>query len=179
MVNIRDVSQFTDLFNTQQLIFIGVVVIVFLFLLYVVYSRESIPSEWSYDVVYEELTPREFEELVRDLWEDKGYNATISDKGPDGGVDVGATKRGVSVGIEVKQYNESSSVGRPIVQKCVAASQQYGYSKAAVVTTSYFTEPAVESVQQFRSRSISVELYDGEKVINELEQSSIEPKDVL
>lgn len=165
--------------TTEQLIFIGVAAAIIVFLFYSLITRESIPDEWSYEVVYEELTPREFEELVRELWDDKGYNAKISDEGPDGGIDVGASKSGVSVGIEVKQYKETSSVGRPIVQKCVAASQQYGYSKATVVTTSYFTEPAVEAAQQFRSRSISVELYDGEKFLDELNESSLEPVDVL
>lgn len=155
------------------LFFSGIVILV----IYVfIHSQSEVPEDWSSEWIYDSFTPREFELLLTELWDDKGYSATVSKNGADGGIDVSATKRGVSVAIEAKLYNpESNKVGRPIIQKAVGASKQYGYSKTVVVTTSSFSDPAIKSEDQLKSKRQSIELYNGEKLASELNDSTIDP----
>lgn len=146
-----------------------------LFVLFLVVYRSEEEQNWTEEHLHQDYTPREFEELVSALWEDKGFTVELAEEGPDGGVDVAATKSGVSAAIEVKQYHpETNTVGRPVVQKVYAASNQYGHNKAVVATSSRFTGPAEDACDSLKCRSTSVELYDGAKLVEELEESSIE-----
>jgi predicted helicase len=137
-------------------------------------SKESLPEDWSYDLLYNEFNYYEFEEVVAELWSDKGYNIKHSDEGPDGGVDVKATKRGTSITIEVKQYNkESNSVGDPIVKKVMGASQNEGTRRCMVVTTSRFTRQAKET----EDNNSHVKLVCGDDLVGELQESTLDPAD--
>lgn len=159
--------------STTEWIFI---VIGILFLLWVLKAStsKSIPDDWSYELLYTEFSYHEFEEIVAELWSDKGYNIKHSDKGPDGGVDVKATKRGTSITIEVKQYNrDSNPVGDPVVKKVMGASQNEGTRRCMIVTTSRFTRQAKET----EDNNSHVQLVNGDDLVGELQNSNLEPTD--
>lgn len=159
--------------TTTLVLAIGVAVFVF-FLLLVAASKETqLPEEWSYDIIYNEFSPHEFEYLIAELWEDKGYNTVQSDKGPDGGVDVKASKRGTSMAIEIKQYKKSNSVGDPVVKKAMGAAQDIGTVHCYVITSSYFTSQAKKTEENNRN----VRLIDGMELIDELQKSTLKPED--
>lgn len=159
--------------STAEWIIVGLAV---LFLLWVLTSssKDPIPDDWSYDLLYNEFSYYEFEEVVAELWGDKGYNIKHSDEGPDGGVDVKATKRGTSITIEVKQYNrDSNSVGDPVVKKVMGASQNEGTRRCMVVTTSRFTRQAKETEEN----NSHVQLVCGDDLVGELQKSNLAPED--
>ncbi|WP_302083926.1 restriction endonuclease [Salinibaculum rarum] len=167
-------------FTNRTLAFVAFVIIAFVLLAYAEQRRDSDPETWTCEYIIDAYTPREFEALLRELWEDNGYSAELTSNGADGGVDVFASKRGVSVAIEAKQYSPKNTVGRPVVQKVVSASQQHGRSKATVVTTSSFTDPAEDACDALRSNSgVSVELVDGDDLVARLNNSALNPGDVL
>lgn len=161
-------------FSTVEGGVIIVGVLLFLWFVFVVASKNSIPEEWSYELLYDELTPYEFEEVVAELWEDKGYNITHKEKGADQGVDVKATKRGTSITIQVKQYNrDTNSIGSNTVRTVLGSAQHANTRRSMVVTTSRFTDPAKE-VEKANS---SITLISGPELVEELNESSVDPTD--
>lgn len=176
MAKILNIARYDLPYMPLSLIEWSIIGVVLLALLWIILknSEEQIPDEWSYELLYNDFHYHDFEEVVADLWEDKGYNTYHADEGPDGGVDVKATKRGTSITIEVKQYNrESNSVGDPVVKKVMGASQNEGTRRCMVVTTSRFTRQAKET----EDNNSHVQLMCGDDLIDELQQSNLDPQD--
>jgi len=112
---------------------------------------------WDIDLKnrFQRLKPREFEELVANLFIKMGYNATLSQHVGDYGVDVLAEKGPDRIAIQVKRYAPDNKVGSPDVQKVLGSMFRYNANKAILITTSDFTEAAKE-----QARNAPIELWN-------------------
>ncbi|XGI84708.1 restriction endonuclease (plasmid) [Halorutilales archaeon Cl-col2-1] len=119
----------------------------------------------------QEMTPREFEHFVADLWERRGWDtAEVSDKGADAGVDVVARKDGVfeeKQVIQAKRYSrkKNNKVEGPEVQQYASLPDQTGADSVVIVTTGRFTDPAKE-----RANDLNVKTVDGDDILEMIEK---------
>jgi restriction system protein len=102
------------------------------------------------------LAPREFEEFVASLLDGFGYTVTLGPKGPDQGVDIFAERQG-QIGSELmlvqcKRFSAHRKVSRPVVQQLSACVYDRAASSGLVVTTSHFSEPALQYISQAQYR---------------------------
>lgn len=103
------------------------------------------------------LTPRQFEEFVADILSAKfGYKVRLSPMGRDGGIDIYAEKQ-QEFGLELllvqcKKHRRDHKVGQPIVKQLNADVYDRKASRGLVVTTSYFTKPALNYIEQVKYR---------------------------
>lgn len=116
------------------------------------------------------LTPREFEKLIRDLFEKMGYHTQLTPYIGDYGADVTAKKDDDTLVIEVKKW-QNAMVGSPEVQKLLCSMFKYKANKAIFVTTSEFTEQAKEI-----ERSAPLELWNSHKLNTMLETYFLDDK---
>lgn len=102
------------------------------------------------------LTPRQFEEFVAELLHQFGYKVNLGPKGADEGVDIFAERQG-AIGdelmlVQCKRFNKSKKVSRPIVQQLNSNIYDKKASSGLVVTTSSFSQPALEYISQAKYR---------------------------
>lgn len=111
------------------------------------------------------IDPYEFEDFVGELWEEEGWDTTVSQGSNDMGVDVIAEKQGTigqKLAIQAKRYSEGNKVGRPKVQQYHSLKEQDTNADAAVVvTTSSFTDQA-----QLWAHDHNVKLVDGDDLVD-------------
>lgn len=102
----------------------------------------------------------DFEELVADVWEARGWQTRVTSGSRDRGVDVVATRRTPFKEkhvVQAKRYSEGNKVGSEEIQRYASLRQQESNADAVVVvTTSEFTSQA-ESV----GADLNVKLVDG------------------
>jgi restriction system protein len=109
-------------------------------------------------------TPSFFEELVIDLLVAMGYGGSVDDAGKaigragDGGIDgiIKEDKLGLDV-VYVQAKRWTSSVGRPIVQAFAGSLEGVRARKGVLITTSFFTQDALEYVQKIEKRIVLVD----------------------
>lgn len=110
-----------------------------------------------------QLTPRGFEELVAKVFDDLGYEVTLTPQTWDGGGDIYAVKRddlGTLLFVaECKKYAPDRPVGVGHVRSLYGVKNVVNASAAILVTTSFFTEPA-KAFQQSRRYELSLKDYD-------------------
>ena len=99
------------------------------------------------------LSPRRFEEIVAEILSLKGYDVSLTPATADGGFDIYAAKKD-GLGeflflIECKRYTPPRKVGVQVVRQLRGVMDEFRAVGAAVVTTSYFTEPALEYQSRF------------------------------
>ena len=100
------------------------------------------------------LNPRKFEELIAELFKDKGYEVTLTPKTKDGGKDIIALYKS-SFGhqlyiIECKRYKETNKVGVEVVRSLYGVKTAENYNQAIVATTSTFTKDAIDFVKPLK-----------------------------
>lgn len=98
------------------------------------------------------LSSREFEELVAELFSQQGFEVELTPGTRDGGCDVVATKslNGLPfmLLIECKKYAKENPVGVSLVRSLLGVQSDRKANKAVLITTSNFTKPA----KQFANR---------------------------
>lgn len=114
----------------------------------------------------------EFEHLVAKLWNDMGYTTTVTQATGDSGIDVIAESGMDRVLIQVKQNSPGNNVGRPDIQKTVGALTGRNANRVVIVTTSAFTNTAVEEAQR---SSANIDLISGKELLQLLNESRIPP----
>ncbi len=97
---------------------------------------------------FHELTPRQFEEVVGELFHRSGYSVTLGPGTRDGGVDVWAVRKD-KVGeflciAECKRYSPQRRVGVQVVRALYGTQQMHRANASLLATTSTFTTGAVE-----------------------------------
>lgn len=115
-----------------------------------------------------QTSPKFFEALVIDLLLQMGYGGSRSDAGKtigrsgDGGIDgtINEDKLGLDV-IYIQAKRWETVVGRPEIQKFVGALQLHKATKGIFITTSDFTEEAMDFVSRIPTKIV---LIDGEKL---------------
>lgn len=89
------------------------------------------------------LTPRQFEELVAELWSKFGWNVELTAKTRDGGRDIIAIRSNPvqhKILIECKRMSDSVGVG--IVRELHGVVEDEKANKGVIVTTSWFSKEA-------------------------------------
>ncbi len=102
------------------------------------------------------LSPREFEELIAELLGKMGYKVRLGPGSKDGGVDVFA-ERDQDFGpeltlVQCKRNSPKHKVGEPIIKQLHADVNDRRASKGLVVTTSFFTGPALKYIESSKYR---------------------------
>jgi len=115
------------------------------------------------------VDPYEFEHFVGDLWEQDGWQTTVSQGSQDLGLDVEAVRTGTidqKLAIQAKRYADDNKVGRPKVQRYHSLKQQDTDADAAVVvTTSTFTDTAEDWAGEH-----NVKLVDGSDLVDMIDR---------
>jgi restriction system protein len=113
-------------------------------------------------------SPTFFEEMVIDLLVAMGYGGSVEDAGRavgksgDGGIDgiIKEDKLGLDV-VYVQAKRWSNSIGRPVVQAFAGSLEGVRARKGVLITTSYFSQDALEYVQKIEKRIV---LIDGKQL---------------
>lgn len=107
-----------------------------------------------------EMDEYECENLVADLWAQRGWQTQVTSESRDHGIDIVARKSSpISQKqlIQVKRYGSGNKIGRADIQQYGSLHRQESNVDAViVVTTSSFTEPARST-----ARKLNVKLVDG------------------
>lgn len=102
-----------------------------------------------------ELSPREFEEYIAELFQALGYeNVRLTSAINDSGIDILAERKGMRVAIQCKRYK--GKVGSPEVQAFLGAMRHIEAGKGFLVTTGVFS---IEAERMTSNQPI--ELIDG------------------
>lgn len=101
-----------------------------------------------------DLTSREFEELVADMLKDFGFEVELTGATRDGGKDIYAYIRNqitsILVYVEAKKWRPPKNVGLEVVQRLYGVQQSDRAHKSMIVTSSFFTMPAIKEAQKNR-----------------------------
>jgi len=123
----------------------------------------------------ESIDPYNFEQLVADVWEAKGYDTTVRSKSGDKGIDVEAEKTGYKEVIQVKRYNINNKLGSEDVRFYATLYQQEPEANSVVVVTSgEFTKEGRELAEDLK-----IETLNGNELVNEIQEHSVELNSVL
>lgn len=99
------------------------------------------------------LSPRKFEELVADMLKDFGWDVELTPTTRDGGKDIYAYIRNqvcrILMFVECKKYSPERQVGIDAVQRLYGVQQSHKANKSMVVTTSFFTDPAIKEAKRY------------------------------
>ncbi|EPX78104.1 restriction endonuclease [Salipiger mucosus] len=84
--------------------------------------------------------PAEFEHWCAEQLRRFGWEADVTQRGYDQGIDIVARKGTLVIGLQVKRYN--TPVGNKAIQEAIAGKSYYGLAGAGVLATSGFTPSA-------------------------------------
>ncbi|WP_051412222.1 restriction endonuclease [Halonatronum saccharophilum] len=140
-------------------------------------EKRSVKDEVSiFDI--DKMEGLEFEEFLFTFFNKKGVKTEITQGSRDQGGDLIIRKKksdlfnlSKRIVVQVKRY--SGKVGNSAVQEVVAAKAYYNCSHAMIITNSTFTASAKEL-----AHCNSVELWNREKMIEELEETPISKKEI-
>lgn len=93
--------------------------------------------------VLSQMTWDQFEKILRKFFESKGYKATLSNAGADGGIDVALEKNGRHEMVQAKHW-KTNRVGVSVVREIYGVIQAEKFHRGFVVTSGLFTEEAKE-----------------------------------
>lgn len=102
-------------------------------------QKRKLLMEMGMDEV-DQMSGREFEEWVAQLYRKLGYTVQLTPQSNDFGADLIVKREGKMSAIQTKRYK--NKVGVKAVQEIVAAKPHYKAHEAFVVTNNYFTAPA-------------------------------------
>lgn len=98
--------------------------------------------------IYRNLSPREFEEFMAQLYNKLGYNVELTQTTRDGGKDIILRKPDVLGDmiyyVECKRYKEKNKVGLDVVQRLTGIVETDKVNGGIIATTSYLS-PSAES----------------------------------
>ncbi|MBQ9733015.1 MAG: restriction endonuclease [Clostridia bacterium] len=106
-----------------------------------------------------QLSPLEFEKFIATLYTRLGYRVTLTPFANDGGKDAFATKNGIKYLIECKHYQQTATIGRPMLQKLYAAMTEEHIDNGIFIATCEYSKPAIEygkkvNIQTLKMRDI-------------------------
>ena len=101
------------------------------------------------------LTSREFEELVADLLKDFGFDVELTQATRDGGKDIYAYIKNeitsILMYVEAKKYTPPHKVGVDVVQRLYGVQHIQQANKCMIVTSSFFTKPAMDESKRIKN----------------------------
>lgn len=93
-----------------------------------------------------ELSPREFEQYIGELFTHLGYAVEVTQYSNDKGIDIIMTKDDIKYGVQCKRYK--GTVGSPDIQKFIGALSHLQADKGFFVTTGMFSFEAEKMAAQ-------------------------------
>ena len=111
------------------------------------------------------VTPTKFEYKVADYYEKLGYDPLVTRQSGEDGVDIIARKNGEAIAVQAKRYQLSNKVSTRAVENTHMAMKRVRADRAAVVTSSSFTNSAVE-----RAEELGVNLVTGSEMVMVLDE---------
>jgi len=106
--------------------------------------------------LYQDYSPYEFEHLTAEIFRQLGYQVTVTGSAGDEGIDVLLEKDGVYTGVQCKRYR--NTIGPALIREFVGALDGAGLEKGFFVTTSEFTQAAINAAQK---SSLEITLVSG------------------
>jgi restriction system protein len=107
-----------------------------------------------------QVTPTEFELLVRDILNAQGFNLRHQGGSGDRGIDlVGTRPDGVPVIVQCKQYALNRKITGPDIRSFLGAMSQHSIARGLYVTTCTFTQEA-----QVAAKAGGVTIVDGQRL---------------
>ncbi len=101
-----------------------------------------------------EISPRQFEELVAELFEKQGHKVTITQQTQDGGKDLLIVENRILGNflcyVECKKYAPDNPVGVKVVRELFGTITADRATAGVVVTSSYFSKPAYTFTEKIR-----------------------------
>jgi restriction endonuclease Mrr len=102
-----------------------------------------------------EISPRKFEMLIADILRDFGFDVEITSATRDGGKDIFAYWKSQICNflmyVECKRWHPKQHVGIEVVQRLYGVQQIDKANKSMIVTTSFFTKPAIEEWRRYKN----------------------------
>jgi HJR/Mrr/RecB family endonuclease len=104
------------------------------------------------------MTGHEFELFISELLKEMKYEIIEILKTKDYGIDIVAKNNNDVVIIQCKRYDEKNHIGNAFVRQLIGSISYHRYkaSRAIFITTSYYTEPALEQAKH----NNKIELWD-------------------
>lgn len=114
------------------------------------------------------LTPRQFEELIAEIFSQHQFKVDLTRRTRDGGRDIIAVRADLGIQvkyiIECKRYSRDNPVGVGLVRSLYGVQVQEGANKSVLVTTSRFTPDAKQFALGVNTTSWHMELKEFEDV---------------
>lgn len=101
------------------------------------------------------LSPKEFEDAIAEMYRKLGYYVQQTPYSNDGGKDLIMFLEQKKYIVECKRYSPDQSIGRPLLQKFLAAVIEEKADLGIFVTTSEFTETALEYAEKFNIKLVN------------------------
>ncbi|MDZ7694396.1 MAG: restriction endonuclease [Balneolaceae bacterium] len=103
-----------------------------------------------------ELSPRKFEELIADIFNDLGFDVQLTQATRDGGRDIIARIKNAVTDyltyVECKRYAAENKIGVGIIREVSGVHYIKNPSKSIIVTTSFFTSDAKEKATKLKNQ---------------------------
>ncbi len=103
-----------------------------------------------------EVDPREFEKIMAAVFQNRGFDVTLSKATRDGGFDLMLMKHDVIGAImtlvQCKRYGERNKVGVEVVRGLYGVVEEKRATNGLIVTTSVFTPDALRTRERMRHR---------------------------
>lgn len=112
-----------------------------------------------------------FEHVLGDLWAAEGYETTVTQGSADEGIDIIAENGTERVAIQAKRYAANNTVGNRTVRNTAGVLPR-GFDQVIVVTTSSFTQPALDEARKYGDQVL---LLNGVQTVQKLNQSGLVP----
>ena len=110
------------------------------------------------------MSPREFEEFMAYIFSYLGFEVELTKTSRDGGVDIICmqSKHGIPfrLAVEVKRYKENRPVNVSLVRSFVGANRQFNANHLLFITTSRYTQPAIDYATDYAAHLLSLKDYE-------------------
>lgn len=122
------------------------------------------------------VTPRDFEKIVEQIFIDNGFETQLTQATRDGGKDIVATKpeingRPVVFYVECKRYARTNKVDVRVIRELYGIQTSDRINKACLVTSSLFTREAIDYAEE---QNMMIDLIDGEQLYKLIRKSDEE-----
>lgn len=114
---------------------------------------------FSRNSLYYNYDPYQFEDVVAEIFRHFGFSATVTRRSGDRGIDIILSDASAKYAVQCKQYNKS--VGAGAIRDFVGSLAIQNFSMGYFVTTSTFTQPAI---QEANEAPYKIKLVDGNQL---------------
>jgi len=101
------------------------------------------------------ISGKEFEDFLKWLFTELGYNVELTQVTADSGVDLVLNKDKIKIAVQAKRYNRNTKISNAVVLKTHGGMGVYKCHKSMIVTTSFFTRQAISD-----AKKLDIELWD-------------------